>query len=808
MLLNYWKIALRNMLRNKAYSLITVSGLAIGIACCLLLMLFILDEHRYDKHHESLDNLYRITTTFQGATGIDKLATVSPPIAPTLQRELPEVEVAARVVNPPGVAQYLVQYEDKIFYETNGFLADSTVFSILTYQFIEGDAATALRDVNTVVIAESLARKLFGTDSGINKLIKVSQGDEPALYKVTGVFRDQRQSHLHANFFLSMMSPGMGEYLRSDNAMGEWAGQNFVPSYIKLIDGTNIEEVIKKMNAVLTQYGTEDMKALGMTKTLGLEPVKDIYLKSDIGRSPRITYMYVIASIAALILIIACINFMNLATAKATRRATEIGIRKVVGAYRSSLIAQLMGEAIAIVVIAIALSLIITQAALPLFNELTNKHIALGGVAWRYTVGSLLVIALITGFLSGSYPALYLSSFHPAAVLKGKTDLGNASGFLRQGLVVFQFIIAIGLVCSMLIINKQLEFIQNKNLGFNPSAKVVLPLRTESAKVNYETLRKELIRNKIASEVSAADYLPGSTVWSDMMFYTQGGNMNTAILNRRNRVDAGYIEMLHINMVAGRTFTENREMDGDTKVIINETSAKRFGKSPEQLVGEKIFFDWQGENYAFEVIGVMADYHQNSLKEEINPLMFSMPKHTGTYGYLIATVESGNYTEAIPQLEALWRRVVSDTPFEYTFLDENIRKQYDEDKKVSSIINSFTLIAMVISCLGLYGLSTFMAERRFKEIGIRKVFGARISQIVGLLSTEFVKLVVIAFVFAVPLAWYAMNQWLEGFAYKTEITGWVFLMAGLTALGIALLTVSYESIKAASTNPVNSLRNE
>ncbi|QOI97683.1 MAG: ABC transporter permease [Flammeovirgaceae bacterium] len=808
MLFNYWKIALRNILRNKAYSLITVSGLAVGIACCLLLMLFILDEHRYDKHHQSLDNLYRITSTFQGATGIDKLATASPPIAPTLQHELPEIEVATRVVNPPGVAQYLFQYEDKIFYETNGFLADSTVFSVLTYQFIEGDAATALRDANTMVIAESLARKLFGSESGLNKLIKVGQGGEPALYKITGVFQDQPQSHLQATFFLSMMSPGLGEYLRSDNAMGEWAGQNFVPSYIKLVDGANIEEVIKKMNDVLIQYGTEDMKALGMTKTLGLEPVKDIYLKSDIGRSPRITYVYVIASIAAFILIIACINFMNLATAKATRRATEIGVRKVVGAYRSSLIAQLMGEAMAIVVIAIALSLIITQAALPLFNELTNKHIGLGGVAWRYTVGSLLAIALSAGFLSGSYPALYLSSFKPAAVLKGKNNLGNASGFLRQSLVVFQFIIAISLVCSMFIINKQLEFIQNKNLGFNPSAKIVLPLRTERAKTNYEALRDELIRNKIASEVSAADYLPGNIVWSDMMFYTQGGNMNTAVLNRRNRVDAGYIEMLRITMVAGRTFTTNREMDGDTKVIINETSAKRFGKSPEQMVGEKIYFDWQGENYAFEVIGVMADYHQNSLKEAINPLMFSLPKDTGNYGYLIATVDAGNFTEAIPKLEALWKSVVSDTPFEYSFLDETIRKQYDDDKKVSSIINSFTFIAMIISCLGLYGLSTYMAERRFKEIGIRKVFGAGVAQIVGLLSTEFVRLVVIAFVIAVPLSWYAMNRWLEGFAYKTGINGWVFLMAGLTALGIALLTVSYESVKAATTNPVNALRNE
>ncbi|MFN3840327.1 MAG: ABC transporter permease [Cyclobacteriaceae bacterium] len=808
MLFNYLKIALRNLLRNKTYTLITISGLSIGVACCLLLMLFIADEFQYDKHQTSLNNLYRITTTFQGVPGIGKMATASPPIALTLQNELPEIAAAARVVNPPGVAQYLLQYEDNIFYETKGFLADSTVFAILTYHFLEGDPVTALREVNTLVIAESLARKLFGNESALNKLIKVGQGGEPALYKITGVFSDQRHSHLQANFFLSMMSPGMGEYLRSEEAMGEWGGQNFVPSYIKLVDGANPERVVKKMNDVLVKYGAEDMKALGMTKTLGLEPVKDIYLKSDIGRSPRITYVYVIASIAAFILIIACINFMNLATAKAARRATEIGVRKVIGANRSSLITQLMGEVFTIVIISMALGLIITQAALPFFNELSNKQIELGGTAWLYTAGSLVVIAVVTGLLAGSYPAFYLSSFQPAVVLKGKINLGNASGLLRQGLVVFQFIIAISLVCSMLIINRQLNFIQNKNLGFNPNAKIVLPLRTENAKTHYETLRSELLRNKIVSEVSAADYLPGSTVWSDMVFYTQGGNMNTAILNRRNRVDAGYIEMLNIHMVAGRTFTANREMDGDTKVIINETSAKRFGKSPEEMVGEKIFFDWQGQNYAFEVIGVMADYHQNSLKEEINPLMFSLPKQTGNYGFLVATVESGNFSKAIEQMEKLWKQLVNDTPFEYTFLDETIRKQYAEDKKVSAIINSFTLIAMIISCLGLYGLSTYMAERRFKEIGIRKVFGARVSQIVGLLSKEFIKLVAIAFVLSIPLAWYAMSRWLEAFAYKTEITGWIFLAAGVPALLIALLTVSYESVKAAITNPVNSLRSE
>jgi putative ABC transport system permease protein len=467
-----------------------------------------------------------------------------------------------------------------------------------------------------------------------------------------------------------------------------------------------------------------------------------------------------------------------------------------------------MGEAMAIVVLSMTVSVVLIQLALPFFNQLTGKSIQLNSDTFMFTFVALIVITFVTGLLAGSYPAFYLSSFKPAEVLKGKVSLNNASGLLRQSLVVFQFMIAIALVCGMLIISEQLNFIQQKDLGFNADSKIILPLRTNNAREAYASLKSELSRNSLVTDVSACEYLPGTTIWSDMMFYTEGGNMDKAILNRRNLVDEGYLELLNIKLIAGRSFTDNREMDSNRKLIINETSAKRFGFTPEKAIGQKVYFDWQGQNYAYEIMGVMADYHQNSLKEEINPIMFEMSADVNQYAYVVASVNTNNFNETITAMEHTWKSLVNDTPFEYSFLNEDIQKQYDEDKRVSKIISSFTVIAMLISCLGLYGLSTYMAERRFKEIGVRKVLGANVNQIVGLMSKEFLKLVIIAFVLSVPLAWYAMDKWLSGFAYKISINATVFIYAGTAACLIALITVSFESLKAASTNPVKALRNE
>jgi putative ABC transport system permease protein len=810
MIRNYIKIALRSMTRNKAYSFINIAGLSVGVACCLILALYIQDEVSFDRHHKNLDDLYRLTTHFSGDRGINDLVTSSAPIAWGVKDEVPEIEVVTRLVNPPGVTQNLIRYEDKQFFESDGFIADSTLFEVLTYEFLAGNPKNALVEANSVVISERLATKLFGKEPALDKMIFISQNGPSANFKVTGVLKDtQKNSHIKANFFVSMTSSGWAEYLRSKDVMDEWGGQNFLFSYIRLKTGADQEAAVKKINEVFLKYGADDMKALGMTKTLGLEPVKDIYLyNAYFNKSPRITYIYVIASIAVFILLIACINFMNLSTAKATKRANEVGLRKTLGAVRSSLVKQFLGEAMVIVLIAIILSTVLVQMILPAFNLLTEKSISFSSDNLLYFAASIVAITLITGFVAGSYPAFYLSSFQPAKVLKGKLALNNSNSLLRRSLVVFQFVIAITLVCGMIVISRQLNFMQEKDLGFNASSKIVLPMRTETARANHQALQNELSKISAVEKTTGTDYLPGSVIWSDFSVYPKGSNMDNGQLVRVNFVEPNFMEAMDIKLIAGRAFTNNYATESKDKIIMNETAVARIGLSPETIVGQEVFTEWQGEVFKFEVIGVMRDYHQNSPKEPIIPILFRVPEAPKSLDNIIVNIHSGTFEQTVAAIEEKWKVINPDTPFEYAFLDENINKQYTEDRRISRVITSFTVIAMIISCLGLYGLSTYMAERRFKEIGVRKVMGASVQQIVGMMSGEFVKLVLIAFVISVPLAWYSATTWLEGFAYKTPIEFSVFIIAGLSALLIALLTVSFESIRAASGNPVNALRNE
>ncbi|HEV8513539.1 MAG TPA: ABC transporter permease, partial [Cyclobacteriaceae bacterium] len=506
MLYNYLKIALRNLMRNRVYSAINIFGLALGIACCLLLALYIQDEVSYDKHHKNADDIYRIVTHFKTDVVVEKSGTASPPIAMTMKDEIPEVEEAVRVVR--SFSKSLIRYREDLFYEDNAFLADSTLFDVLTYDLKEGNPKNALTEANSAVLSEKLAHRLFGNEAALDKSISISQGGEFVEYKVTGVFKEKYNTIIKANFFTSMTSKGLGEYITKDKESSkEWAGQNFCPSYLKLVHGHDKAAVEKKVNEVLLKHGAEAMKALGIHKTLSLELVKDIYLKSDVGQSPRIIYLYVVASIAIFILLIACINFMNLSTAKATKRASEIGIRKTLGAFRSSLISQILGEAMIIVVISIIISLALVQWSLPLFNQLTDKNISFNSDNILYFISASIILTLVTGLVAGSYPAFYLSSFEPAQVLKGKLNLGNSSGRLRQALVIFQFMIAIALVCGIFIISSQMNFIIEKDLGFDAKAKIVLPLRTKEARAQYDALKKELEMTTNVKAVSGTGYV-------------------------------------------------------------------------------------------------------------------------------------------------------------------------------------------------------------------------------------------------------------------------------------------------------------
>ena len=811
MIKNYIIIALRNIMRNKVYSIINVLGLSVSVACCLLLALYIQDEASYDQHHRDVDDIYQVTSIITMADGEERvMRSSSAPIVWGIKDELPEIKTVTRLVNPPGVSQNLIRYKDNQFYERDGYIADSTLFDIFTYDFKSGNPKKALTEANSIVITEKLAKKIFGNEEALNKVISVNQGGPVADFKVTGVLAaKQGTSHISANFFVSMTSSGWAEYLRTPQITGQWAGQNFLLSYIKLSPGHRSEEFIPKMNKVFLKHGADDLKTLGMKKKLGLQAVKDIHLYATYGtKSPRVTYLFIIASIAVFILLIACINFMNLSTAKATKRANEVGLRKTMGAYRSSLIAQFLGEAMVIVLLAIALSLGIVQLLLPGFSQLTQKTISFDSDNLSFFFFALAGISVTTGLLAGSYPAFYLSSFQPAKVLKGKMALNNSGSVLRQSLVVFQFMIAIALVCGMFTISRQLRFMQDQDLGFNATNKIVLSLRSESARNNYQTLHTELINLAPVKNVTGSEYIPGSHILSDFRLYPEGSSMEKGVMIKNSWIEPNFMDVLNIRLVAGRKFTENREAESQNKIILNQTAVRELGFDPEKIIGQTLYNDWSEGRTAYEVIGVMEDYHQVTLKEQIYPILFRVPGQNTNHRYLILDIDNESTHGTINNLEATWKKINPDTPFEYTFLDEDVKRQYDEDKRVASIITGFTIIAMIISCLGLYGLSTYMAERRFKEIGVRKVMGATVPQIVQMMSGEFVRLVIVAFAIAVPLSWYGISKWLESFAYKTPVGASIFLMAGASALIIALLTVSFESVKAASGNPVHALRNE
>lgn len=809
MLKNFIVIAYRVMMRSKMYSLINILGLSTGIACCMLLALYIQNQASYDRQDKDLSQLYRIVSNFHGdivTQGLNRLGTASPPLAPAAGQEIPEVTSFLRIVNPfQGKA--LVKYEDNLFYEDNLYVSDSTYFKFFTYDILEGNADQALVRPNSVAITDELAKKLFGTKSALNKTISISTGDSLRDYNVTVVFRKNEESHVVPNLLISMTSDEpTAQYIRSEQGMGSWAGNNFVTSYLKLVPGSDPKVVEKKLDDVLNEHGAEQMKAMGFTKTLTLEPVADIYLRSSLDQTPRIKTLYILGSIGLFILIIACINFMNLATAKAVKRAGEIGVRKVMGAVRSSLIRQILGEAVIIVLIAIVVSLLMVEIALPLFNSLTQKNIAITGSNIGFLAVVLLIIAIVTSLLSGAYPAFYLSSFQPAQVLKARHTSDGRGGMLRKSLVVVQFVISIALTCAIFIISKQLHFLQDKDLGFASTNRIVIPLRSPSAKNDYNALRSQIQGLASVAGVAGVDDPPGNFVFNDVLLYKEGSSMDKAQRIPLDKVSPEYLGLMKLKLLAGRNFVEK---DSSMNVIINRSSLQAYGYTPDEAIDKPLYMDFRGEKYTFRIVGVVDDFNWASLRETIKPLGLTPQGgfRGDTYANMIVAV-TGNPAAALDNIQKIWQKTVIDTPFEFSFLDQDLQRLYKDDQQIAKVIASFSIIAMFISCLGLFGLSSYMAERRFKEIGIRKVMGANVTQIVRLMSTEFLRLVLIALVIAVPIGWYMMSQWLSNFAYRIPLNGMPFLYAGMAAVIIALLTVSFESVRAAMTNPVKSLRSE
>ena len=818
MIKNYLLIAARILVKNKVFSLINIAGLATGITCCVLITLFILDELSYEKGFGDRDRVFRINTTFFNDGNQMTSGHTSPPIATELAESLPEIEHATRVVRSPSVEKHIVRYKDKSFFETGVLWVDSTFLDVFDYALVKGNPQTALDGPSAALISHRASKKIFGEADPVDELLIINSGTSADTFRVTGVLAPTTfPSHLDADFYLCMNSNGLGRWMLGQTT---WANNNMVGSYLKLRDPRSAVDVNTKMNQMLEARAGEELRQSGRAKILSLQPLERIRLFSGSARSVGvnqsqgggITYIYIIGTIGAFILLLACINFMNLTTARSAQRAGEVGIRKSMGAHRQNLIAQFLGESFVIVGVAVVLSLVMIALALPLFNAVIEKQLAFNAGNLPVIILSAVVIAFITALLAGGYPAFFMSSMKPTQVLKGKALVSGGSQWLRKSLVVFQFVITITLISSIVIIQQQLKYIQSKSLGFDTEQVVMIPMRSQAASSEYLSLKNSFEAIPGVHSVSAASSLPSTPLFRDWLIYKDGWNGDQALRHEIVSVDEDYFKVIDVPLLAGRDFIpaqDNQEGDSlnPTKVIVNEASLRALEIPLDEAIGHGLSFNFSGEINRFTIIGVVRDFHQFSLHQEISPMLFMLPSDRTGFPYMAASVAMSRYSDIRKIMKATWDNQVAELPFEEVFLNQNIQTMYKEEQRISALLTLSTTIAVLISCLGLYGLSVYVAERKTKEIGVRKVVGASVGNIVSMLSREYILLILISFLIAAPLGYYAMDKWLQEFAYKITPGITVFLISGVISFAIAWFTVSFESFRAANRNPVDTLRN-
>lgn len=808
MIRNYLKIAIRNLWRNKGFSAINIFGLAIGIATCLIIMLFVNNELSYDRFNKKANHIVRVS--FQGNVQGEKMneSTVMAPVAQTLKADFPEVKEATRI-RDYGTPKLI--YGDKSFREDDFAFVDSNFFKVFTLPLIQGDAATALAEPNTVVITKALAQKYFGKEDPIGKVISFKDGKN-APCKVTGMIdKVPVNSHFHFDLFASLSS-------LPDSREANWMSSNYY-TYLVLADGYEYKKLEAKLPDVVKKYiGPQLSEGAGMTLeefrkqgndiSFHLQPLTDIHLYSDFSNdlspSGDAKYVYIFGAIALFMLLIACINFMNLSTAGASKRSREVGIRKVLGSMKLELIRQFLLESVLVTAVALVLAVVLMYLMLPAFNNLAGQNLSLSFSDHPLLIPVLLLFIVLTGILAGSYPAFYLSSFKPVAVLKGKFVSGKRTIGLRSSLVVFQFFISIILIVSTTVVYNQLSYMRNKNLGYSKD-QVMVVSNTWMLGENQAAFRQQLQRDPRVAGISGSRYLPAGPSDNNNFFVSPGLTSTELTKTLRYEVDENYIPTLGIQLLEGRNFSQEFGMDSSS-VILNEAAAKALGWKQETAVGQTLSrTSKRGEKENYRVIGVVKDFHFRPFHERISPLLMVLAPDPGN---LIVKLKTKDVARVIATLKKSWSDFGPEDPLTYSFLDERFENSYKAEQRIGMILAIFAGLTIFVACLGLFGLAKFTAEQRTKEIGIRKVLGASVSQVSTMLSKEFVKLVLIACIIAFPLAWWAMNKWLEDFAYRVNISWWVFVVAAVVASLIALLTVSFQAIKAAIANPVKSLRTE
>ncbi len=803
---NYLKVALRNLWKSKGFSAINIIGLAAGLGACLLIVLYVADERSYDRFNEKADRIYRLDADIY-FNNTQFTASISPkPLAFTLAKECPQVEQMVRI-----------KYQNDILIKKGGdwirdhqlAFADSTFFKVFTVPLLAGDPATALNEPHSIVIDESAARRHFNSTDVIGKTLEL---ENETICKVTGVMKDiPRQSHFH----LSFIRPARDSY-QGDN--DQWLSNNW-HSYILVRPGVDRAFLQSRVNATVDKYlglqlqqllhtSIQDMQHQGAHFSYHLMPLEDIHLHSNKGYemepNGNITYVYIFSFVAILILIIACVNFMNLSTARSANRAKEVGIRKVAGSTKGNLITQFLTESVLLSFFSLLLALGIALVLLPMFNQLAAKELHAGSLFTPRFLSLLMLLVFLVGCLAGSYPAFYLSSFQPILVLKGKIASGLKGSMLRSVLVVGQFVISIGLIISTIVIYNQLNYIRSRETGFDRDQVLVIH-NAYLAGDPVKTFRKELTQLPGVADATLSGDLPtvGTGYDQEGWFRTPSLDTKGAVVLTDLFVDEHYIPTLGMKMVQGRNFSIDFPSDS-TGIILNESAVQLLGwKDPIHQMfyrpGDSM------KSVAYHVIGVVKDFNFSSMHDKVGPLIMNMGDNRGS---VAVRLRGANIIAPVNQIAAKWKAMANGVPFTYTFMDDDFNKLYQSEKQTGQLFISFAVFAIFIACLGLFGLVTYAAEQRMKEIGIRKVRGARVDGIVGLLSRDFIKLVLIASLIAFPIAWWGMHQWLQSFAYRISISWWIFVLAGSTAILIALLTVSVQTIRAAIANPIRSLRSE
>jgi putative ABC transport system permease protein len=808
MIKNYLKIAWRNLTKNKVFSLINIAGLAIGLSCFTLIALYVVDELSYDRYNTNAERIYRVDANVKFGGNELNLAVSSDPMGATLKKDYPQVEEYTRVYGSSG--SKLIKKGNEFIDEERVCNADSTFFNVFTLPAIAGDTKTALNEPNTVVITESTAKKYFGTTDVMGKTIEADKTP----YKITAIIKDiPHNSHFNFDFIFSMDNV--------DYQFGNYLSMNF-HTYILLKKGTNYKEFEKNFTQVIDKYifpqakqfmqikSMDDFTKAGNKLEFYLMPLTSIHLHSDrfpeLGTNGNIQYVYIFSAVALFILLIACINFMNLSTARSASRAKEVGIRKVLGTERKDLIGQFLTESTLMTVISLIIAIALAWSALPFFNSISAKALSINSLLSAQVLPFLIALPFIVGIIAGSYPAFFLSKFKPVTVLKGKINAGFKKNTLRSGLVVFQFFTSIFLIIGTIIIYKQLNYIQTTNLGFNKD-QVLIINGANSLGSNAASFKNEVLNLPGVSSGTLSAYLPVTSSRSDNS-YSKEPMMDpkNALSMQTWVVDYDYVKTIGLNIVRGRNFS--KEFGSDSSgIILNEAAAKVLGYADP--IGKKIYTNFQtatsNDLISYTILGIVKDFHYESLRQNIFPLGMRLGSSNGLASFKVNTK---NIQPLVKQIESKWKAMAPGMAFSYRFMDEAFDNMYRTEHRMGKVSVTFSILAIFIACLGLFGLATYMAEQRTKEIGVRKVLGASVVNVVTMLSKDFLKLVIIAALIAFPVAWWGMHKWLQDFAYRINIGWWIFIAAGIIALLIALITVSFQAIKAAIANPVKSLRTE